>query len=55
MSNITESIYAAIERYCAPWAEARPHYVREYDPRGQAHLVIDNNDFANPRILEGDQ
>lgn len=33
------------------WLPAHQRYLEEFDPRNRAHMVIDNNDYASPRIV----
>lgn len=40
------------ERYNARYMPGQEIYIREADPRSNADIVIDNNDFQNPKIVK---
>ncbi|HET6908361.1 MAG TPA: hypothetical protein VFH54_03400 [Mycobacteriales bacterium] len=45
---------AVVDRYRARYLPAQDLYVAEANPRANAHIVIDNNDFADPRAVRWD-
>lgn len=46
-----EGIEAAMQLYQNRYRVAEAIYVAEVDPRTIADVIIDNTDFANPRLL----
>jgi uridine kinase len=42
---------AARARYLAKYIPGERRYIEDVDPRRNAHLVVDNRDLSNPRII----